>query len=533
VRAGSDVRLAVEVPPSGRERAMRLRGTLWTAGKLVMGLALVLFLSVHAQDVWSSAVRANPAYAVEEFQFQTNGAISAEVAARVAGLHRNMHVLDIDLEDVRRRLESLPKVRKVRVERRLPGRLVVELEERLPVAWLTGCAAGYNIEQQVAVDAGGMVIPCDEMHRSYVNLPEIEAHEGVVAVIGQTVKSMEMLRAIELLDLMKGRQWHEPRAVRKIEVPGTWSVTAVVRPEGRYIFPVEGNSLSLCLDRLQAVLHATGRDGREVATVDLQPARNVPVSFVADEEDAVALQFSDESQEAGAIGSETALESSAPEKVQAAVASAGVRSLAVTARPSQSAGAVALKAAAAKPQAVRAARTARATTVVRSSAAKVPTVRASASVAAKSTTVRTPAAKAVSARVSSVKPPAGKSTTVRTPAAKAAPARVSSVKPPAAKSITVRTPAATAAPAKTLSVKPPASKSSASASKSSASASKSSASASKSSASASGAAGKTARSVRAPVKSAGKPVVRKMEAERRGVPASVRGAAVKPASTRT
>lgn len=481
---------------------MKLRGTLWHAGKLVLGLALVLFLSVHAQEVWSSAVRANPAYAVGEFQFQTNGAISPEVAARVAGLHRNMHVLDIDLEDVRQRLEMLPKVRKVKVERRLPGRLLVELEERLPVAWLTGCAAGYTLAQQVAVDASGMVIPCDEMHRSYVNLPEIEAHEGVVAVIGQTVKSMEMLRAIELLDLMKGRQWHEPRAVRKIEVPGTWNVTAVVRPHGRYVFPVEGNSLSLCLDRLQAVLHATVREGREVATVDLQPARNVPVTFVTDEPESVALEFSDEKEVGEGTAEETA--AAAPvrgsgktektEKTEKSVVSGGARSIVVTARPARTAVPQSERPAAGNAKAVSTAKAASAKPVVAkpSMAVGKPAVTKSAVTKPKSSA----AAKSTALKSGTVQAPAVRRATVK-PVAKSSPA-----KPAAAKTVVRKT----VAPGPVV----------------------------RSAGLVRGSAAKTvpvkAGSVRA---DAVKPVVRKNVSGPKGIPASVRGEAMKPANSRT
>ena len=466
---------------------MRLRGTLWHAGKLVMGLALVLFLSVHAQEVWSSAVRANPAYAVGEFQFQTNGAISPEVAARVAGLHRNMHVLDIDLEDVRQRLEMLPKVRKVKVERRLPGRLVVELEERLPVAWLTGCAAGYTLAQQVAVDAGGMVIPCDEMHRSYVNLPEIEAHEGVVAVIGQTVKSMEMLRAIELLDLMKGRQWHEPRAVRKIEVPGTWNVTAVVRPQGRFIFPVEGNSLSLCLDRLQAVLHATVREGREVATVDLQPARNVPVTFVADEPESVALEFPDEQESAEGAAEETAAVAPArgsgktekTEKTEKSVVSGGARSIVVTARPARTAVPQSVRTADGNAKLVSPAKTVSARPVVAKPSVAATKPRTSA--AAKTSTLKSATVRAPASKVATVKP-----------SAKSSPAKPVPAKSAVRKTVAGSSGAVRGSAVKTVPVK--------------------------------------AGAVRS---DAVKPVVRKNVSGPRGIPASVRGAAMKPANSRT
>ena len=344
-----------------------------------------------------------------------------------------------------------------------------------------------------------MVIPCDEMHRSYVNLPEIEAHEGVVAVIGQTVKSMEMLRAIELLDLMKGRQWHEPRAVRKIEVPGTWNVTAVVRPQGRFIFPVEGNSLSLCLDRLQAVLHATVREGREVATVDLQPARNVPVTFVADEPESVALEFPDEQESAEDSAGETAAVAPArgsgktektekTEKMKTAV-SGGVRSLAVTARPARTAVPQSVRTAAGNAKLVSPAKTVSARPVV----AK-PSVAATKPTAAKPTVMKpksSAAAKSSTLKSSTVRAPASKVATVK-PSAKSSPAKPVPAKSAVRKTVAGSSGAVRGSAVKTVPVK--------------------------------------AGAVRS---DAVKPVVRKNVSGPKGIPASVRGAAMKPANSRT
>ena len=271
--------LAVQVTPSGRERFLRRRSAVVTAGKVGVVVAGLFGLTVYAQDVWLTAVRGNPAFAIGGFEYRTNGAMSASSVAAEAGLRADMHIMDIDLDHVRRRLEALPKVKSAVVERRLPGRLAIQLEERLPVAWMTGGSEGVRLQEQLAVDGAGRVIPCREVHASYVHLPILAVHEKVRVVTGEVVQAPEVLGALELLGLMRGRQWTEPQSVRGIDVPNTWTLAVTVDSKARYTFRL--GELTEQLDRLQRILAETKGYPLEVATVNLQPMRNVPVTFMA------------------------------------------------------------------------------------------------------------------------------------------------------------------------------------------------------------------------------------------------------------
>ncbi len=271
--------LAVQVTPSGRERFLRRRSAVVTAGKVGVAVAGLFGLTVYAQDVWLTAVRGNPAFAIGGFEYRTNGAMSASSVASEAGLRADMHIMDIDLDHVRRRLEALPKVKSAVVERRLPGRLAIQLEERLPVAWMTGGSEGVRLQEQLAVDVAGRVIPCREVHASYVHLPILAVHEKVRVVTGEVVQAPEVRGALELLGLMRGRQWTEPQSVRGIDVPNTWTLAVTVDSKARYTFRL--GELTEQLDRLQRILAETKGYPVEVATVNLQPMRNVPVTFMA------------------------------------------------------------------------------------------------------------------------------------------------------------------------------------------------------------------------------------------------------------
>jgi hypothetical protein len=78
---------------------------------------------------------------------------------------------------------------------------------------------------------------------------------------------------------MRGRQWTEPQSVRGIDVPNTWTLAVTVDSKARYTFRL--GELTEQLDRLQRILAETKGYPVEVATVNLQPMRNVPVTFMA------------------------------------------------------------------------------------------------------------------------------------------------------------------------------------------------------------------------------------------------------------
>ena len=128
-----DSRLAVNVPMSRKEmrqrRQMRTRQLLRWGGA---GLG-VLALGIYAQSLWKQSFRGNPEFSVGRFEFHSNGGIAAQQAAAAAGVRTGMNLMEVDLSGVRTRLMALPRVKEVKVERRLPDRIAIELTERLPV----------------------------------------------------------------------------------------------------------------------------------------------------------------------------------------------------------------------------------------------------------------------------------------------------------------------------------------------------------------------------------------------------------------
>ena len=85
-----------------------------------------------------------------------------ELLARLA-LDTTMSVWD-DLDPLAARVSDHPQVLEARIDRRLPGTLVIHVEENLPVA-LTPAASGFQ-----AIDVAGRTLPIDPS-RTLVDLP--------------------------------------------------------------------------------------------------------------------------------------------------------------------------------------------------------------------------------------------------------------------------------------------------------------------------------------------------------------------------
>jgi hypothetical protein len=271
-----------------RRQARRRAALRW--GALAAGTVTVLF---QARLLWRQAFRNSPEFAVGRFEYRSNGGIPARQAASVAGLRSDMNLMEVDLGEIRSRLLALPRVKSVKVERRLPDRLAIEIEERLPVAWVTSVERGRanNIDQRsrLFVDREGVVFKCEELLREYMALPVINAVDQPVITLGREINTVTMTAALALLEEIRSREWSVPCSVNRIDITNPWTLAAEMESGAVFTFRPEG--LRRQLERLEFILAKSRAHPRQpgVASVNLQMQRNVPVTFyeIAAEADAM------------------------------------------------------------------------------------------------------------------------------------------------------------------------------------------------------------------------------------------------------
>ncbi len=272
-----DSKLAVKVQRSRREirqvHEQRFRKLLtWSVtGALLLGAVFW----VHAQ--WLRVFHLNPEFAVGDFEFKTNGGLTWKQAAATAGLRKDMNLMEADLAAIREKLLNLPRVKAVSIERRLPGRLAIEIGERLPVAGLTSRANSLGREKRIFLDGTGVAFKCEEYLRQYAALPVIDDSSMSFVNFGQEVESPATVAALELLEKFHSRGMTSAFTVSTIYAPNEWTLNVEAASGTVYTFNTQ--RLDSQLDRLAFILGKTTERGIALSSVNLQMKRNVPVVY--------------------------------------------------------------------------------------------------------------------------------------------------------------------------------------------------------------------------------------------------------------
>lgn len=138
----------------GRERASRRAVWAGGAAAVFFGVGFALYLFLHS-----------PFFAVRDVEVVGASLLSPAEAMQLSGILPGENLLRLDADAIRRRLEEDPRIGAAKVRRVAPDRVVLEVDERIPVALLS-YADGF-----LFVDGSGRLIAADR--RSRPGLPVV------------------------------------------------------------------------------------------------------------------------------------------------------------------------------------------------------------------------------------------------------------------------------------------------------------------------------------------------------------------------
>ncbi len=277
-RKSREHRYPVEVPASPREILLRRRALTLTVLKWGALAGFTGGILYYAADIWGHAFRSGGAWSVGQIDYRTNGGIPARIVNSAAGLRPDLNLMDVDMGHVRASLEQLPRVKSVKVERRLPDRLAITLDERLPVTWLTSDRQGLRRTRGgLMLDAEGVAFRCDEVLDSYGLLPAIDDPALPSVKVGQPIQHEPVKAALSLLVEMNTRRWPVPLHFSRVNIRNEW--TYDVESDGGATFTFRPEETKAQLAKLDCILEVSIKRDRLVASANLQLQRNIPVRF--------------------------------------------------------------------------------------------------------------------------------------------------------------------------------------------------------------------------------------------------------------
>lgn len=274
--------LDVKVRREGQARA-RLRVA---AGVLLLaGFVGVMGLGLYRSGRWTvgKLVYGNRQFTITEIAVESTGVLAPQVVTRFAGVAVGQNIFAVDLEEAQRNLEMISLVRRAEVRRVLPGKLVIRVEERVPVAQVQA-ASREGDGGLFYIDRSGVVIKPLRLADGTTLRPQTAAPVPTLTGVapaelqaGRKMESDRVYSALSLLETMAesaAGAWLQPHRV-DLSRPRQ----LVVITQQRTVVSFDTEDFPHQLRRLAVILSWARQRQKIVQTVDLAVSRSVPVTL--------------------------------------------------------------------------------------------------------------------------------------------------------------------------------------------------------------------------------------------------------------
>ena len=269
-------------------RAARTRATAVSIGA-VFAIVFGLYM-VYRGSEWglNRLVYENKAFAIQEFDLQTDGAVAVDQLRRWAGVKPEANLLALDLARVKRDLEMMPVVQSASVERVLPHTLRVRITEREPIAQVNvpRPRAGGGFELGICyLDANGWVmLPLEPRERDAAfkeptdPLPVISGINLATLQPGRRLVAPQVQAALQFLVAFEQSPMAGLVDLKKVDVASPEVLIVTTAQSGEVTFGL--TDFERQLRRWQVVFEHGQRNNTTVATLDLAVSNNVPLRWV-------------------------------------------------------------------------------------------------------------------------------------------------------------------------------------------------------------------------------------------------------------
>ena len=264
------------------KRGRRVRQTRQRALVIKVAAVLLTLLTVSAAVRWAyrHAFYENSEFRLNRFVVVTDGVLTEADVAGASRVELGMNLMNIDLGEVRERVESLPMVTEVEVNRELPDLLEISVKEKVPLAWLSSPPHGVvprSTANGFLIDEKGEVFRCQKLMKRFLDLPVIATHHTIKPTEGSKLDTAMVKEAIGLLKDCHRLFGSDGLEAKEIQIKTSYSLVVRFNNHMEVTFPIK--DLERALQDLRLIITHSHSAGRQLATVNLVPKKNIPVTF--------------------------------------------------------------------------------------------------------------------------------------------------------------------------------------------------------------------------------------------------------------
>jgi cell division septal protein FtsQ len=305
---------------SQRASHHRNRRALVFLSKIVLAVAVCVGIYFGIREGLNRFFFQNPDYRLSTLAVQTDGTLPRDQVLRTAGISEGVNIFSVNLAQVHDRLQQLPQIDDVQVERKMPNEIDIQITERKPIAWITSektVVDPFASDAAFLVDARGILMKEKKLLPEYLALPLITGCSGEALVPGKEVDSFEAKSALELLRLTTTSFMQTRFQIRDIDVSKGYCLLVTDKNHTQVMFAFE--NLEEQMQRLEQLLVYADDSHREIETANLLVARNIPVTFAKPISDVISeVQETTDTSEAKAPAEDTKTASSKKPEVRRA-----------------------------------------------------------------------------------------------------------------------------------------------------------------------------------------------------------------------
>ncbi len=268
---------------AARQRRRRLL-SLFSKLLLAFGLAAGIYFGV--MKIVTSMWLKNPEYNVAELNVETDGVLDAETVLQAADLHKGANIYLLNLSRAKARVEAIPEVEKAQITRQPPSRILIQINERKPVAWIASGHGPATREQAATtkniyfIDARGILLQPRTVTPEDAYLPLIRSYTGGPLTNGQEAEGEEIHAALDLLHAHQDSMIAARFQIEEIDMAKHFGLEVKDRNGLEVLFGLD--DMDRQLKRLDVYLQAIDQRGQKPQTINLLTQRNVPVTFVTE-----------------------------------------------------------------------------------------------------------------------------------------------------------------------------------------------------------------------------------------------------------
>jgi POTRA domain, FtsQ-type len=264
----------------------RFLGLLGGLTKYALMLAVVVGLG---WGVWQGIQRAfykNPDFQLKVLDLNTNPVIDEAGLAEMIGISPPPSLFEIDAAGLTRKLAAMPGIAQARTERHLPGTLVVRVVARTPKAWIVCPEAGLSDTRRIGgmlVDQAGVAYPCPDLQlETAQNLPMIRLSPSAEFPVtaGQVIAHPEFAHCCRLLDSAAAADPDSLQWIDSVSQVNSWSLMLVTREGTSSTFGLGDHERQI--HSLRTAMDHSSQKGYAIATINLIPKHNIPITLRSD-----------------------------------------------------------------------------------------------------------------------------------------------------------------------------------------------------------------------------------------------------------